>query len=527
MAHGLPYWIEEFSGNFTIWIKTDIPANSTKLIYILKEEGYTPSTEIFDFFDHFDDPTLPNWDTTLARGDWLVEESKLKMHSDWGSCCNTSCYYNGLATTFNLTRPFAVDAVFQQIPFTPTTGCGRTGPSFEHLNQAVVTTSASTGGEAFHMRLGDDIVVFEDSILDAPNRMSVEFFETKVVANGNFLAATREVESATGTNDPAPFCMAGDTDMSSVRDEVDYLFIRKTADPFPTVNVFQIAEGVYRIEITNNGSTDLTDFQIPIPGNDIVTTTDDSLNVADTIVKLLFYKREDGNVYTWDGSNWVYVTDKASLDTSHFDNYGMENPVTIDKTTLLSLSSNPVVLTYPPEESPSSVTLRLTVIPHAQLIVPNTVKSLAGSSSFTVQATFSGNGLAKVLVTRDGTNYYTWDADAGQWAPVFSSPPDPTNESDITTVLNDGITIDDLNTFTWDTHWKHLFPDQVPDAIAFAIAIQYPTWSDDFNVDEIKLMIIPDSDSYVIDQSHTVEQLESAIIITFSAPGTYKINYID
>jgi hypothetical protein len=47
-----PYWIDD---NLNIWTKTSISANSSTVLYVRKQDGYSPDgSQVFEFFDDFD-----------------------------------------------------------------------------------------------------------------------------------------------------------------------------------------------------------------------------------------------------------------------------------------------------------------------------------------------------------------------------------------------------------------------------------------------------------------------------------------
>lgn len=520
MAMGLPYWIEEFNSTFIIWTKVDLPANSTTTIYIVKQTGFTPNPEnVFLFFDDFYD--LSKWDTTLALGSYDVDSSTLRMWDDWGGCCDGHCYYHGLATHDGFTRPFTVDLVFWQDPHTPSSNCGKTGPSVEHYNEMEVITSTATNGSGLNIRIGSNYYNFDEPFPAGTNRLTIKFGIDTVECQGSWLSAP---VSATDhvTNTKNPILIAGDTDSNSIIDYVDYLIVRQYG-PDPSVTVTQQSPNIWKVDIQNSTSTDYTNFQVAIPGDGIVSSVTESLNIATAIAKVLFGR---GNgLYKWDGSTWVYVAAKDSIDETTFDNNGMLVPLTIDKATINLLTPTPEIVAHIISDNPvTNATCLVDFKPYPELIVPTSLKDITGLQSLTVNVQTSGiNGVVKLAVTHDLLHYYAWDGST--WVQLTDSGLDHTNQSDVDNVINNGMDINTVNTLT-ATEWQILYNDK--SQIAFAIAIQYNVIEDIKKLDNIVLNIITPEDTWEdVTGNSTIWQLRDAIIITVNETGLYKVNYTD
>ena len=520
MPAGLPYWIEEFNSHFVIWTKVNLPANSTTTIYIIKQSGYSPNPdEVFLFFDDFID--LSKWDPALALGEFEVNSSTLRMWGDWGGCCDGHCFYHGLATHSGFTRPFIVELVFRQEPHTPNSSCGKTGPSIEHYNEMAVITSTATNGTGLNMRIGSNKYNFDEPFPAGPNRLTAKFGIDTLECQGSWMtgpvSATDHV-----SNTKNPILIAGDTDANDLFDLVDYILVRQYG-PDPNITVTQQSSTVWKVDIQNTTSTDYTDFQVGIPADSIVSSTTESLNITTAIAKILFGR--GGNLYKWDGSSWVFVAAKDSIDETTFENNGMMVPLNIDKATIELLTPTPEIAAYIiGEDSVSEVTCLVDFKPYKELIVPTETKNISGMQSLTVTVTDTGtSGIIKLAVTHDLLHYYAWDGTT--WVELTDAGLNPNNQSDIDNVINNGMDISTVNALT-EIEWQLLYADK--STIAFAVAVQYNEITDVKKVDNIVLNVSTPDDTWQDDTHNNItQQVSDAIIITITNTGTYKINYTD
>jgi hypothetical protein len=317
----IDYYIEDLNLDKKIWIKTDIPANTSRRLKITKTDGYTPNgDEVFEFFDDFDDSSIdPNkWGyingfPLPAENDqnvyltgttaYIVSKNKLNSYNKifkmrmypvtntsrldcamqvMGSCSTCGYTYNkGIAFGTNL------NATFYEI--FASNYCGATA----------IYSSTDTAQSGRYLNF--------DAIIADENTYKVR----QIVTDDNGTTINDSGFSTTATqrcfNETGYFNLQTQNGGGSMY--VDYVFVRKYTSTIPWVDVYDNGS-YYDIIITNNSSENLTDYQIAIPNTIIgVTTKTESLKVEEMPIGTIgvieeptipYYIEDDGaNKFTW------------------------------------------------------------------------------------------------------------------------------------------------------------------------------------------------------------------------------------
>ncbi len=278
----LPYWIEHDENgkpmNY-LWVKVpEIPAKSSKVIYIEKEAGYSPNGDkVFEFFDDFDG-------SELDRSKWSISGSS---YSNFDSIIEIS----SIQTVIYSQNAFSPPFVAQSLSITKELG-KQLGFNLMHNPSTRDTPRIYfliTGSEDWYIdNNGDGSYEF---YADLFSEESGDVFETKIVLtsskivleysrNGVFFSRsdnygiTSDLKVVLGA-----WCIDLPYDSYGEKVDFDYVFIRKYADSEPIVTV-QNKGTYYEVMITNPNSYDLTDFQVAIPISKLnITSATESLKI--------------------------------------------------------------------------------------------------------------------------------------------------------------------------------------------------------------------------------------------------------
>ena len=140
--------------------------------------------------------------------------------------------------------------------------------------------------------------------------------------------------------------------------------------------------------------------------------------------------------------------------------------------------------------APSAVSVTSTYTPYAQIAIPNSLLSAGAFSqikSTTVTATQTGNGRARLAVSRDLVNWYSWNGSA--WINIGTLAADTTSAEALLAGGMAPATVDGITV----AQWAQLFASAeggLPDKIAFAYALDVPDPATDAaSIDNVALNV--------------------------------------
>jgi len=270
-----PYWIEhDESGNPNnyVWVKIDsLPASQTKTVYAIKESGFSPNgDDVFEFFDDFEG-------TSLNTNKWSILGTPSISNSIVTFIRNG--VDEGIYSIQKWDYPLIMEFRAKLIPNSaPVAGIF----DASNFNKGIfVQYSAEQNGHQSH-------VWKADGTTDSKIAFSVpanNWYVYKIVRESNFqkFYIDNSFENQYSQNDvmgnmPISFLVYY---KDNAEIYLDWTFIKKYTSNEPTVSVTDMGT-YYKIDITNNEASELTDYQVAIPINDLdVTLTDESIKFTD------------------------------------------------------------------------------------------------------------------------------------------------------------------------------------------------------------------------------------------------------
>jgi len=229
----LPHWVENYvSGSYAdVWVFIpQVSGGDTIYMYYGSPSvvDYGSPDAVFLYYDDFD--YNKGWTPVGAVGTWSISGGVLSMWSDWGGCCNGGCVYNRIETPESYTLPLTVEIYFRQNPYTPYSNCGRTGPAVIYAgNGEVVTSTATTPPQGLALRMNTYYVNYPDPFTTDWHLLQVNFTTDSVTAWGDWMTTARTASSGTLPASGA-IGLAGDTDTTTVVDEIDWIRVRRLGD---------------------------------------------------------------------------------------------------------------------------------------------------------------------------------------------------------------------------------------------------------------------------------------------------------
>ena len=283
------YWIEHDESNNPanyVWVKIDsIPASSTKTIYAIKESGFNPNGDaVFQFFDDFQGTSLntSKWNEFIANGYYSVSDSNLYLTgvSKWEAIGSNTMFSHPIIVDGYLKTNGNVEAWW--FGFDDRTSTGSYQGS--GLDQAVTGTETNTNKYYRTFKDGSKTDISRTSDYTSYIKSTIKRTSNEIIFYENGI-----LSGTISTN--VPLDNMGIVFMTYHGDYtsemwVDWVFLRKYTATEPTVSVTDMGT-YYKIDITNNEASELTDYQVAIPINDLdVTSTDESLHFTDSVISI-------------------------------------------------------------------------------------------------------------------------------------------------------------------------------------------------------------------------------------------------
>ncbi|GEM_PF-2745254 len=315
-AGNYEYYIEDNNTDKYIWTNMNLPANETKTIYIYKDSSNSPDgNAIFEFFDDFDSDSLDTnkWyegtDVNYSISDGVI-----------------TIYKNGIGLQsmldFNLNNNYILEGKIKYLE----TVSGYSGNLMGCSSRFGQINNNGTDAIAYYIRSNDTMIDrwigdgSESSYNIASGTETVNTTDNNWYILGQELLDTginlmlNRTQQATHTftwEKDMRYLEIGTQDVNSnIQDtSYDWVLVRKYTDNEPTITVTDL-DGYYKVEITNNKTTALTDYQVKIPNDVIgVTSQTDGLMLLDNYSPINYLKLKDINY----SNNYIML--------NSFDNY--------------------------------------------------------------------------------------------------------------------------------------------------------------------------------------------------------------
>ena len=291
--NSIQYYIEDNNDDFNIWLKLNLEASSTKTIYISKNSCFDSNGDkIFEFFDDFDEDTLDTtkWNSfgeefgtiTTSNGELTISNTSASADNFIGinSNFNYMDIENILHARSKITSNRHSTLIgFADDPFKP----------FPHGD--VLTNGTSWYGRADDQTssvswANDENSDYTSEVTHDPRDYNV--YEIKKISadlityyKSGILEYTLD-DSDYIYPDTLPVYFSTDGYGNPDTLVVDHVFVRKYTANEPSIVVTNLNNGIYKIDITNNESFDLNDFQISISGDELnINNKNEKLQIID------------------------------------------------------------------------------------------------------------------------------------------------------------------------------------------------------------------------------------------------------
>jgi|GEM_PF-2679891 len=339
-ANEYPYWIEDLGdGHYNIWTKVNVSANSEKVIYITKTEGYKPDGDkVFEFFDDFEG-------TSLDTNKWQEYGSSVSLNN--GLCSITD---DAIGHYIDDIRNKTITAKITEY------SSGGYGGFGIYETFSMHEDVAHEKGFCFRFDTTNTLSVLDWNIGSDPSSRDSKLLTKSIPALFTFKINDANIEWVYNdellwtkqlpiTKAYLKFVASHGNNM-----KIDYVFVRKYADIEPTTTISKINNNLYKMTIHNPNNYPLKDFQVKIDGTGIVESKTDSLLITDTLsneniaIDILNASNETGfvelKIYNYTKTSYFII----DWDDGTTDNItALENETTVNHTyDLLHLIKSPI-----------------------------------------------------------------------------------------------------------------------------------------------------------------------------------------
>ena len=290
-----PFWIEhDENGNpiNNLWVKIDnIPASSTKTIYIHPEGFNFPDGDsVFEFFDDFEGSSLDTskWSFSGNNAQYSVSNSMVTLTGTTRSSSTEANIYS--TQTFNY--PIIVNAHYK----TDYTGLGGSS-EYQRVRFRLYHSSADYleltydvqgttywGGNCYISGANYGSEDYDDNY-NIQNLWQNDYFVFTGTKGYIYDGITHQKHfqyscSQTPTNYDYQLTFCHWYSASSIY--ADWIAVRKYTANEPSVTITDMGT-YYKIDITNNEATDLTNYQVAIPISSLdITSTTESIEFTES-----------------------------------------------------------------------------------------------------------------------------------------------------------------------------------------------------------------------------------------------------
>ena len=252
------YWIENLSNNnYTVWAKVSVPAHKNISFTIERESGGTNTPngdDVFEFFDGFENG-LSKWNTvnspTISNGELVL---------NWDGTFRYVYRDLGISSNYVIESKWKYTGTKRAIlnfPFSCNGGGNGYAVNFDTLTSPgdycniYYTSSWTSWSHPLNMQYTPAKDVYHKAVIKISD-------DTVAVYNDNEKYGSFTINPTNtyiGINPDR-----GDHHISYV----DYIFIRKYANPEPTITVSQINGNEWIVEVENGGTGELEGYQISL-----------------------------------------------------------------------------------------------------------------------------------------------------------------------------------------------------------------------------------------------------------------------
>ncbi len=327
----LPYWIEPdgTGAPAKVWVKVpSIPADGKVKLYVLINPNQTESLsnpeQVFDFFDDFNN--LSRWRIVRVGGSGYIkaEDSYLKLYST-----NTYTTADTPITLQNVRIDTKVKVVRNNEGYHIFVSDGTYNSNTGKLSNGYRYGWNGWPSASYRQRITRVINDADTTLATTSNgflQNNVEYILSVIYAsptlkmlNNDSLILSASDSTYSSRSYLALSCYSGGEYW------IDWIRVRKYVEPEPTVTVTDRGS-YYEVTITNNTSTDLTDFQVSFAAADVgVTSTSESLAISDSPPSPPYVWTKGWHLYrdiTVTNNGAADVTDPViviELDANNFD----------------------------------------------------------------------------------------------------------------------------------------------------------------------------------------------------------------
>ena len=332
-ATDYPYWIEHDENANpvnNVWIKLNLSASSTKTIYAFKKEGYSPDGDsVFEFFDDFEGTSVDTNKWSSNSG--TVSNSKYQVVNTITATIPINQYiitWYGKRSTTGYEVWFGIGNWDER---TPDGGYASWRDYYAGGTKKRFTIEHTAWEESTYDYSSDSTNSwYQFNLILTNSNINWKLF-TKT---GSSLIDYSTTKSASLT-DVNTLYFVKDPDRDVTDMQFEYISVRKYTSNEPSITVTDMGT-YYKIDITNNEATDLTNYQVAIPINDLnVTSTTESIKFTDTSFEVGLTQ------------NISYTEFKVGYDITHecYWNNASEN-VTEVNLTLVAINNNDSTTLY-------------------------------------------------------------------------------------------------------------------------------------------------------------------------------------
>jgi|GEM_PF-5913593 len=498
-----PYWIEnKLDGSYSLWTKVDIPNGSSKVLYVKQADGYFPNgADVFEFFDDFDGAEIDTTKWNLVTGDYPSVRDSCLVWSD--TTGRIEAIWEGIEPNLVAFETLAIDVVnVKYVKLCGTVDASKTCSDHDariYTGNSNLTSTYKDASCNYHYAY---VPPYQDGL------MQVWYKEDGcyIGANEDWGQSAVQTYAMANGKKVIPYFESSTTTTSN---RIDWIRVRKFLPEGVDITTEKLADGFYKVTITNNSGQDLIGNQIEITGIDFIAAKDASVLVVDVLSYILFSDGTGAYKIGEDGS-WQKVAAVADLTQDIFLSEGSMPPVSVSKEQLQQLGDNPQVLVYVDGDMEIKG-LRLGIVPPPQVVVsksPIPIVTFDGYLASGVSLNNTGSGDTKFVISPDGSSWYTWNSDTGAWERAFDG--DPKGYAD--SILSVGITSMDNTAIT-----KFVETFKQGD-FYIAVAMQVGANVESLNYTSETSLWAP------VDV--TVNYLGMGIEITFAGKGKYLVIFI-